>query len=152
MLKQHVIIKLIYIKIFIHLDHRVICWAHVKRAIDKQLNELKNKQASLTIKNDIIQFQHYVKEDILVSITRLMITDWRTNFPSRETEEFIKYFNKQWLIPKRNGWYDHYCDYCPCTNNALESINRYVKENGTLRERLGILQFLNVLEKGFLKA
>ena len=80
-----------------------------------------------------------------------MIVGWRDKFPSNETEDFIKYFNKMWLSPKRNGWYDHYCDFCPCTNNALESTNRYVKDEGTLRKRLGILQFLNVLENGFVK-
>ena len=52
---------------------------------------------------------------------------------------------------KRNGWYDHYCDHCPCTNNSLESTNRYVKDDGTLRQRLGIKQFLSVLENGFVK-
>ena len=78
-----------------------------------------------------------------------MISSWLNKFS--DIEEFIKYFNKWWLVPKRSGWYDHYCDFCPCQNNALEGTNRYVKDEGTLRQRLGVLQFLNLLENGFVK-
>ena len=111
------------------------CWAHVKRAIDKELNRYKNKEGKSSILNDIIQFQHYVSSESFIAVARLMIVGWRTKFASDETEEFIKYFSKMWLSPKRNGWFDHYCDMCPCTDNALESVNRYVKDEGTLRQR-----------------
>ena len=64
---------------------------------------------------------------------------------------FINYFQKHWLSLKRMGWYDHYCDLVPIQNNALESINRYVKEDGTLRKRMGIKEFLIEQEEGFVK-
>ena len=123
----------------------------VKRAIDQQLNRIKDKQARKWIENDIINFQHFVTAESFIQVARLMITTWKNKFPSLETDEFIKYFNKQWLSPKRNGWYDHYCDHSPCQNNSLESTNRYVKEEGTLRQRIGVMQFLNILETGFVK-
>ena len=37
----------------------------------------------------------------------------------------------------------------PCQTNAIESTNRYVKDKGTFRERLSVIDFLFVLEKGF---
>jgi len=80
-----------------------------------------------------------------------MVLGWKEKFPSEETDAFIKYFSKEWLSPKRNGWYDHYCDHCPCQNNALESTNRYIKDEGTLRQRMSIYQFLNLLEFGFVR-
>ena len=112
---------------------------------------MKDKETRKNITNDIINFQHWVTSDSFIQVARLMITSWRAKFPSSDTEDFIKYFSKQWLSPKRSGWYDHYCDHCPCQNNSLESTNRYVKDEGTLRQRLGILQFLNILETGFVK-
>ncbi|MFM7853896.1 MAG: hypothetical protein ACKO96_18730, partial [Flammeovirgaceae bacterium] len=36
-----------------------------------------------------------------------------------------------WLSPKRFGWFDHFVDHVPITNNALESTNRYIKDQGT---------------------
>ena len=124
----------------------------MKRAIDQQLNTIKDNPARQWISNDIINFQHYVTSESFILVARLMITSWRVKFTTiPELEGFINYFNKKWLSPKRSGWYDHYCDHCPCQNNSLESTNRYVKDEGTLRQRLGIMQFLNVLETGFVK-
>ena len=52
-------------------------------------------------------FQHYITIETFTRIAQLMITDWRKRFKNAEdVEDFIKYFMKQWLSPKR-GWYDH---------------------------------------------
>ena len=56
------------------------------------------------------------------------------NESNNQVEVFIKYFMKQWLSPKRIGWFDHYVDHVPITNNALEATNRYVKEKGNLKK------------------
>jgi len=48
-------------------------------------------------------------------------------------------------------YYDPYCDHCPIQNNGLEGTNSYIKKEGTLRKRLSILQFLNLLMNGFVK-
>ncbi len=37
----------------------------------------------------------------------------------------------------------------PCENNALESINRYIKED-TDRKRNGLLQFMNNIENNLI--
>ena len=50
------------------------------------------------------------------------------------------------------GWFDHYAKWTPVQNNALEGTNFHVKDpDGTKREKLGILQFLNELENRFMR-
>lgn len=83
-----------------------------------------------------------------ILLARLLIIKWREN---KYPNDFIEYFEKFWLKPNKIGWLDHYVDWAPCQNNALESVNRYVKDTGTYRERLGVVEFLHVLEFGFVK-
>lgn len=77
-----------------------------------------------------------------------MVNGWKE---SDGVKEFKAYFSKQWCSPNRRGWYDHYCDWVPITNNSLESTNKQVKVEGTLRHRFGLLQFLCLLLDGFLR-
>lgn len=52
----------------------------------------------------------------------------------------------QWLEYNPN-WYEGYATGIPSHNNALESTNRYIKDNGLDRSRLAIIQFLNLCEE-----
>ena len=118
-----------YQKVF-ELKKRIYCWTKVDRNIDK--NVLKS------IKSDIKSFHHLVEEDNFMTVARLMITKWKN------THE------EQWLNPKRMGWFDHYADWTPVQNNAIERTNNHVKgPDGTFRERLEVLQFLKELEERF---
>jgi hypothetical protein len=60
--------------------------------------------------------------------------------------EFSDYFEDFWSL-RHPGWYEGHCPhiYVPSTNNALESTNRYIKENGTFRERMPMNKFLEYL-------
>ena len=134
------------------LKKRIICWAHVKRAFNSKLRSIENKSIKDKIRLDIHLFQNHVTDTDFKHVAQLMITSWRTEYlPNAQVEEFISYFMKMWLAPARSGWYDHFLDYNPCTNNALESTNRYVKDNGTYRGRLPISEFLVLIEKGFIR-
>jgi hypothetical protein len=128
------------------LTKRIYCWAHVKRAIEKKLNqEIKGKAYKETrykVLLDIVNFQQNVSIHNFVEIARLMISGWDDNIPGMQS--FKTYFSKQWCRPHIMGWIDHYCDWVPITNNALESLNANIKKN-TFRKRMGIKQFLNVL-------
>ena len=69
-----------------------------------------------------------------------MVSGWDDKIPGMQ--EFKTYFSKQWCRPNIMGWIDHYCDWVPITNNALESLNANIKKD-TFRKRMGIKQFLN---------
>ena len=60
-----------------------------------------------------------------------MITSWREKYPGVKTEDFVKYFSKQWLSPKRSGWYDHYCDHCPDSDSEKPA-----KKTATKRKKV----------------
>jgi hypothetical protein len=51
---------------------------------------------------DIVQFQHVVKLDEFIPVARLMINKWRKKYVDNiYVNDFIEYFVKQWLSPKR---------------------------------------------------
>lgn len=56
----------------------------------------------------------------------------------------MEYFEKEWLIKNRN-WFEGFRFKTPSTNNALESKNKTIKDEHTLRERLEFSQFHVVL-------
>jgi len=47
----------------------------------------------------------------------------------------MAYFKGQWL-DNNEGWYEGHAFRHPSTNNGLESCNRVVKDEDTLRSRL----------------
>ena len=96
-----------------------------------------------------IDFLQCLKTMNIVVVSRLMINKWKEEY-GFNVSSFIDYFSKQWLNPKRMGWFDHYCEWTPVQNNGIEGTNTHVKgPDGTFRERLGVLQFLKELEEGF---
>lgn len=63
---------------------------------------------------------------------------------NRENEEFMKYFQAEWLKKSRN-WYEGVAFLVPSTNNAVESFNNKIKTEATLRKQLQIGEFVKVL-------
>lgn len=63
---------------------------------------------------------------------------------SKVSKELVKYFEDEWLVQNRN-WYEGFRVKTPSTNNGLESKNRLIKDEHTLRERLDLSQFRVVL-------
>lgn len=58
--------------------------------------------------------------------------------------ELVKYFKKEWIIANKN-WFEGFKSKTPSTNNALESSNKVIKDEQTLRERFDLSQFRGVL-------
>ena len=115
---------------------RVHCWFHVKIAVDKEPNSIKDKEIRGSIKYDIIQLQDHVKisrsqDANFKRAAFLLVSKWNDKYRMSEyfpqKTGFIKYFSNQWLHLKRSGWYYHFLDHIPCTDNALESDNRAFK-------------------------
>ena len=49
-----------------------------------------------------------------------MLNKWKKEHGVQNVSSFIEYFSKQWLSPKRMGWFDHFCDWTPIQNNGIE--------------------------------
>lgn len=58
--------------------------------------------------------------------------------------DLVKYFKKEWLIAHKN-WFEGFKSKTPSTNNALESTNKVIKDEQTLRERFDVSQFRGVV-------
>lgn len=65
----------------------------------------------------------------------LFLKKWQEKEPV-----FIKYFQTEWLQTHEN-WFEGVRHFTPSTNNCLESFNRVIKDEETLRERLPLSQF-----------
>jgi hypothetical protein len=113
----------------------VMCWAHMRRNIVKKVESLVDKERRLDIIEDIETLQISANEHVFKKASECFIKKWK----SKEAE-FIKYFQEQWLKSHEN-WYEGVKHYTPSTNNCLESFNKVIKDEQTLRERLPLSRF-----------
>ena len=80
---------------------------------------LVSKDVRRSIKVDLGILQECCSPLIFDKVSKLFLEKWKSLEP-----DFIKYFTKQWLIPKRLGWYQGYAVFIPDHNNANEADNR----------------------------
>ena len=113
----------------------VMCWAHVHRNVIKKVKNLVSKNHQTEILSDIETLQLSPSREIFDRASYLFVTKWRTYQP-----EFIRYFENEWLTT-HNLWFEGVKHFTPSTNNALESFNRVIKDESTLRERLQLSRF-----------
>lgn len=117
----------------------IMCWAHMKRNVQKKAEQLvKPKEHIRDILSDLDKLQLCHTEDIFKKASECFLEKWVVQ------KQFVSYFRKQWLEINRN-WYEGSGFLIPSTNNALESWNRVIKDENTLRERLPISHFLQHL-------
>jgi hypothetical protein len=132
------------------IEDRITCWAHAIRAIRKMLKSLiKEDDIRDQIQLDVLNFVKFVSKDTFTVAAQLMIKNWRINNKHENLDEFIRYFQTWWLNPKTRNWFDQVKHFTPCTNNGLESTNKYIKESN-YGERLSVLDFIEELKTGFL--
>jgi hypothetical protein len=113
----------------------VMCWAHMRRNIVKKVESLVDQERRSDIIEDIETLQISSNEQIFKKASDCFVKKWK----SKEAE-FIKYFQDQWLKSHEN-WYEGVKHYTPSTNNCLESFNKVIKDEQTLRERLPLSRF-----------
>lgn len=53
------------------------------------------------------------------------------------TEDFVEYFNEEWLFKSRN-WFESAATLLPSTNNALEASNNVIKREHSFRNRFDL--------------
>ncbi|CAF0826715.1 unnamed protein product [Brachionus calyciflorus] len=56
--------------------------------------------------------------------------------------KFLKYFKKEWIVSKHCNRYEGAALSYPSTNNGLESTNKPIKDNHTVREREHVSRFI----------
>jgi hypothetical protein len=112
-------------------------WAHAKRKIQARVEQVTRKEVQKQLFDDVDSLQAATDPEIFSLAAKAFLLKWHS-----ETD-FIKYFEEQWLIQNRN-WYLGVNLGSPATNNALESFNRVIKDEHTLRERFPISRFLVV--------
>lgn len=103
------------------------CWFHVKKAIKKNILHLLPKEMHQGVFDDIDCLQLSTSPQIFEKASDLFLQKYAI------FEEFVAYFRYEWLEQFRN-WYEGAAEKYPSTNNALESFNRYFKDERTLRE------------------
>ena len=97
---------------------------------------MENKKFRNEIIYDIEVLQLAKNTEIFDRASELFIQKWKDI-----SGTFIKYFKHEW-IQKNPNWYEGEYSNLPNTNNALESFNRKIKDEYTLRERLPLGRFI----------
>jgi hypothetical protein len=113
----------------------IMCWAHVYRNVIKKVSSLVSKNQQIEMISDIETLQLSQSKKVFDRASNLFLKKWRKGEP-----EFIKYFEHEWL-KSHNLWYEGAKHFTPSTNNALESFNRVIKDESTLRERQPLSRF-----------
>ena len=143
------------------ISHRVNCWFHVNKAILAELksisapvkdktNHILYKSIKQVITSDIVKFQHLVETYCFEEVYALMIIKWQEKWENdAKVTSFIDYFD-QWGGESMRNWYDHFVDFMPITNNALESRNGKLKDTGTFRTQLPLAEFVQLACEGFI--
>lgn len=126
------------------LNKRITCWAHVERKIKECTNGIPEQDL---IKADFYDLQSNVQEKHFDVVMQLLENKWRTknDLKINYFNEFLNYFKEQWLTESNKGWFEDFAKGYPSTNNALESTNNVIKEEGTLRERLSLSDFVKCI-------
>lgn len=109
----------------------------MRRCVSKKIEKLV-KEHQDEILTDIDKLQLSQNNTIFDHATELFFEKWESH------ERFLKYFKDEWIIQNKN-WYEGLRLYTPSTNNALESCNRVIKKENTIRERLPLSKFRVIL-------
>lgn len=118
----------------------IMCWAHVRRNVAKNLPKyIRDKKKQNEFLADLDKLQLARSTEDFEKASKLFIEKWR-----KVSSELVEYFSQEWLQQHRN-WYEGYMELTPSTNNALESFNRVIKDEQTLRERFDLSRFRTTL-------
>jgi hypothetical protein len=112
-----------------------MCWFHVEKNYETQLNLIDDANDRIRIDRDIKMLQASSSPEIFHSVFALFEVRWS------KYKEFVNYFKAEWYNTQPN-WYEGYAPGLPSTNNALEATNRVIKDENTFGERLQFSRFL----------
>ncbi|CAF2911546.1 unnamed protein product [Rotaria sp. Silwood2] len=122
---------------------QIMCWSHMKRKIENRICQVNDRDIAKEMVEDIEMLQLCNSSSLFELATTLFMQKWKYNTKEKNQSvlDFLEYFDDEWL--KSNpGWYEGIRLYTPSTNNALEAINRTIKDDGTFREHHVLSRFL----------
>lgn len=120
----------------------VMCWAHCRRKnVEKLPTYIRDKKKRSEFLIDLDKLQLSQSTDIFDKAANLFVEKWQ-----KVSASFMEYFVSEWLA-KNRYWYEGVRHFTPSTNNALETDNRLLKEEHTLRERFDLAKFRVVVFK-----
>lgn len=118
----------------------VMCWFHMRKNVKDHVKvHIKNETTQHEFLHDLDVLQVSKTQKIFDAALGLFMHKWREVSP-----ELMNYFEKEW-IQKNPNWYECYQEDTPANNCAMETFNRIVKDDHTLRERLEVGKFRVVL-------
>lgn len=116
-----------------------MCWFHCIFNVDKKLRLIPDTKIQAEVRADIEELQTCPTQDLFWVGVGLFEKKWQAQ------SDFLAYFKENWLN-KNSNWYEGFSLRTPSTNNGLEAINRTIKKENTMRERLPLPRFLTVAE------
>lgn len=122
----------------------ITCWFHMRKNVEKNAKNMMDKGKVLRLLCDIDQIQLMDTEKLFLKAINLFFEKWQ------KEKRFCEYFKMEW-INKNKNWYEGARLLTPSTNNALESTNRVLKAENTLRERLPLCRFKILIMEIILK-
>lgn len=118
----------------------IMCWFHMhKNVSDKVPTFLKELSKQSQFMADLEILQVAKTQEIFNKALVLFMNKWR-----EESDGLIDYFDNVWVRQNPN-WYEAFAKLTPSTNNAMESNNRLIKDEHTIRERMDLGKFRVVL-------
>lgn len=125
---------------------RLMCYSHVVKNIDTKLRGLEEGK---DLTKDIECLHLCGDDETFTVVSNLFIQKWSES-NNTKVKDFVQYFQSTWLTDHKY-WYVGARAYFPITNNGLEATIGTLKNEGTMRERLPVEQFLSLLEHSILR-
>jgi hypothetical protein len=113
----------------------IMCWAHMRRNVSKKIESLVKPENKARVLEDIEKLQKVSSQELFGKATNLFFEKWNT-----KEDSFLLYFEAEWINSNSN-WYEGFRHFTPSTNNCLESSNKVIKDEDTLRERMPMGRF-----------
>jgi len=123
--------------------NHIMCWSHMNWKIESHTSHVNDKEKAKEMLHDIEILQLSNSTSLFELGSTLFMKKWKLNNKEKNqsTSDFLQYCDDEWLS-SNSGWYEGIQLYVPITNNALESTNRTIKDDGTFRERHVLSRFL----------
>ena len=122
---------------------RLMCYPHVHRNLNKK-NGSVDKDTRAKLMKDIGDLQWSATSE---KIFRELFEKLKEKYSGSgsEIDDFLQYIEDVWIESKENQWYEGARPYGCSNNQGLEAKNAHIKQSYTLRRKLPLGTFINVM-------